>query len=255
MQSGTNMSSEYAERGEYHRHLDPNWSYYPTYLAKMKFIKDYLQKIPKKSKVLDLGCGEGVLVEEFRNLGYDIIGLDQNYSSEFVLRGDIRKTPFPDKNLDVILCLDVIEHLNYKDQEKAISEIKRVLKDNGAIVLTIPNLAHFYARLNFLLKGQLDRTASVKKHPGDRPIKEYLQLLKREGFEVVHRKGLFPTFPLIYQVIQRWPSRSLWLYSFINLLFPYANLCFLNIIIAKKASQHHLQKQKAEYSTSSDRGQ
>jgi len=234
VQPGTNMFSEYAKRGEYHRYLDPDWSYYPTYLAKMKFIREYLWKIPKASRVLDLGCGEGVLVEEFLKLGYDIIGLDENYSSEFVLRGDIRKTPFSGMQFDVILCLDVIEHLNYENQEMAISEIRRVLKDDGVVILTIPNLAHFSSRLGFLLKGQLVRTASIKKHPGDRPIKEYLQLLKQEGFQIVHRKGLFPTLPLVFQIIQRWPSRTMWLYALINRLFPYANFCFLNIVVAKK---------------------
>ena len=190
--------------------------------------------IPKKSQVLDVGCGEGLPVEEFSSLGYDIIGLDQNYSSEFVLRGDIIKIPFSGRNFDVILCLDVIEHLSYENQEMAISEIRRVLKDDGVVILTIPNLAHFSSRLGFLLKGQLVRTASIKKHPGDRPIKEYLQLLKQEGFQIEQRKGLFPTLPLVFQIIQRWPSRTVWLYALINRLFPYANFCFLNIVVAKK---------------------
>lgn len=237
MRQRTSMSGEYNKRGEYHRYLDPNWPYYPTYLAKMKFVADYLKNVPKTSRILDLGCGEGILVEEFQNLGYDIIGLDQNYSSQFVLRGDIIKTPFSGKNFDVILCLDVIEHLNYEDQETAINEIRRVLKDGGTVMLTVPNLAHFYSRLSFFLKGQLDRTASIKKHPGDRPIKEYLHLLREEGFQVVRRKGLFPTIPLIYQFIQRWPSRTLWLYDLINRLFTVADFCFLNIVIARKKSQ------------------
>ena len=237
MKPRANMSNEYLERGEYHRYLDPNWSYYPTYLAKMKFIREYLKKVPRTSKVLDLGCGEGVLVEEFRKSGYDFIGLDQNYSSECVLRGDIRKTPFSDKSFDVTLCLDVIEHLNYENQEIAIREIRRILKDTGVVIFTIPNLAHIYSRLRFSLRGQLDRTANIKKHPGDRPIKEYLQLLKQEGFKVIRRKGLFPTLPIIYQVIQRWPSKTLWLYAIINHLFPCANFCLLNIVIAKKSEQ------------------
>lgn len=229
------LTREYAERGEYHRHLDSNWSYYPTYLAKMKFIRSYMRKIPPNYKILDLGCGEGVLVEEFKNLGYDIAGLDQNYSSEFVVRGDILRTPFPDQNFDLILCLDVIEHLNYENQEIAIREIRRILKDTEVVIFTIPNLAHIYSRLRFSLRGQLDRTANIKKHPGDRPVKEYLQLLKQEGFHVMQRKGLFPTLPIFYQLIQRWPAKTLWLYTIMNRLLPYANLCFLNIVIAKKS--------------------
>lgn len=234
MQPRTDMTREYTERGEYHRNLDPDWSYYPTYLAKMKFIRKYLSGIPSNNKILDLGCGEGVLIEEFKKLGYNIIGLDQSYSSEFVIKGDIRRTPFSAHNFDVVLCLDVIEHLNYRNQQMAMTEIKRLLKNDGVAIFTIPNLAHFYSRLRFLLLGKLDRTARIEKHPGDRPIKEYMQLLNGEGFTVIQRKGLFPTLPLIYQLIQRYPSRTLWLYGLINRLFPFADFCFLNIIIVQK---------------------
>ncbi|MBU2536718.1 MAG: methyltransferase domain-containing protein [Chloroflexota bacterium] len=238
MTKGKYIRGEYELRGEYHKQLDPDWPYYPTYLAKMKFIRSYLCKIPLTYKILDLGCGEGILLEEFKNLGYNIIGLDQNYSSEFVIRGDIKETPFPDHDFDVILCLDVIEHLDYESQRSAIAEIKRLLKDKGIAILTIPNLAHCYSRLRFLLIGQLDRTARIEKHPGDRPIAEHLQLLRQEGFKVIQRKGLFPTLPVIYQLIQRWPSKTLWLYNLLNRLLPLANYCFLNILVVqKKASK------------------
>ena len=210
IQSQKESSCEYAKRGEYHKNLDPNWPYYPTYLAKMKFARSYMSRIPSSYKILDLGCGEGVLVEEFRNLGYDIVGLDQNYSSNFVVRGDMLKTPFPGQNFNLILCLDVLEHLGYESQKPAINEIRRILKDDGVAIFTIPNLAHCYSRLRFLLMGQLDRTARIEKHLGDRPIKEYLQLLRQENFKVIQRKGLFPTLPIFYQVIQKWPSRTLW---------------------------------------------
>lgn len=234
VKSQRNMFGEYAERGEYHRYLDPNWVYYPTYLAKMRFIRNYLCRIAKTSRILDLGCGEGVLVEEYRSLGSDIIGLDKDYSSEFVLRGDMRKTPFPDKNFDVILCLDAIEHLDYESQAIAIHEIKRILKDDGIAILSIPNLAHLYSRLCFLLRGGFDRTSLISRHPGDRPMREYIQLLKQEGLGILQRRGLFPTVPLIYQVIQKWPARTLWLYGLLNTLFSFADFCFLNIIIVRK---------------------
>ena len=240
MKPRSRLSGEYEKRGEYHKYIDPNWSYYPTYLAKMEFIKSYMSRIPKNYKILDLGCGEGVLVEEYRNLGYDIIGLDENFSSEFVIRGDVRETPFSNHDFDLILCLDVIEHLNYKSQRSAIAEIRRILKDEGIAVLTLPNLAHFYSRLRFLLMGKFDRTAKVEKHPGDRPIAEYMQLSKQEGFKIIQRKGLFPTLPIIYQLIQRYPSRTLWLYNLINRVFPFANYCFLNILIIQKKCNSEL---------------
>jgi len=44
---------EYARKGDYHRKLDPNWSYTPTYLRKMNHIRRFLSGLPKKVSILD----------------------------------------------------------------------------------------------------------------------------------------------------------------------------------------------------------
>ena len=59
-------TGEYASRGEYHRAPSPDWDYYPTYVAKLGFVRRYLDRLPAGTRVLDAGCGEGVLVEETR---------------------------------------------------------------------------------------------------------------------------------------------------------------------------------------------
>ena len=74
-------SGEYAARGDYHRALDPSWEYYPTYLAKMRAVRRYLDALPKSARVLDAGCGEGVIVEEYADR-LAITGVDANYASD-----------------------------------------------------------------------------------------------------------------------------------------------------------------------------
>ncbi|MCP6719468.1 MAG: class I SAM-dependent methyltransferase [Patescibacteria group bacterium] len=230
-------SGEYKKRGDYHKKLDPNWSYYPTYLAKKKFILEALEKEPRDSKILDMGCGEGVFIEELFSRGFsNIEGIDLNYSSSLVKKGNILETSFSEKNFDIILLLDVIEHMSFQDQERLLKEIKRLLKDDGELIISIPNLAHFYSRISFLLKGFLKRTANIKKHPGDRPIGEYLQLLDNAGFQIEKRKGLFPTYPFFYNIIITFPAKTLWLYNFLNKTVAFPNFCFLNIFICNKKS-------------------
>jgi len=56
---------EYTKCGDYHCNLDPNWSYTPTYLKRMAFVKRFIEKLPTYIRILDAGCGEGILVEEF----------------------------------------------------------------------------------------------------------------------------------------------------------------------------------------------
>ena len=172
-------TGEYAVKGDYHRKLNKNWKYLPIYLAKMKFVEGFISKIDKTKRILDLGCGEGVLVEKFRKKGYNIVGMDLNYDSEHVIKGNIMDTKLDSSSFDVVLCLDVLEHLNFEEQELAIKEANRVIKPNGTFLLTLPNLAHFASRLSFLLTGNLIRTSKIDRHKGDRPINEYIKLINK----------------------------------------------------------------------------
>lgn len=51
---------EYCTRGDYHRNIDPDWSYAPTYIRKMRIIPEHIEKLPRDAVILDAGCGEGV---------------------------------------------------------------------------------------------------------------------------------------------------------------------------------------------------
>jgi 2-polyprenyl-3-methyl-5-hydroxy-6-metoxy-1,4-benzoquinol methylase len=95
---------------------------------KLKIVKEFLDKECRGKRILDVGCGEGVLVEEYRKKGYDIEGVDSNYESDFVKIGDVTNLEYEDNLFDVILLLDVLEHIPYDKQYIALKEIKRVLK-------------------------------------------------------------------------------------------------------------------------------
>src|SRR3954468_5300332 len=179
---------EYAARGDYHRTLDPSWDYYPTYLAKLASVRAYLDALPADTRVLAAGCGEGVLVDEYAHR-LRISGVDANYTSARVTTASLMALPFPDASFDRILCLDVLEHLAYDDQPRALAALHRVLAAGGGVLVSIPPPAHPQSRAQLLLRGRLIRTASEYKHPGDRPVGEYLQLAARAGFTLIGRRG------------------------------------------------------------------
>ncbi len=200
---------EYSRQGEFHRNLDPNWSYYPIYINKLEVIDELLSRFGcQRGKTLDAGCGEGVLVEKYAQQGWDIIGVDKNYASQYVKEGSITQLPFENNTFDTVLALDVLEHLAYTEQGIALKEIRRVLKPGGTILFSCPNLAHFTSRLKLMFRGRLLRTASVSHHPGDRPIVEYEEMFRRVGFQIVARQGIFPTVPPIYRFVMRYPGKS-----------------------------------------------
>jgi len=227
-------AGEYAERGEYHRAPDPNWPFYPTYLAKLDVVRKYLSTLPAGTRVLDAGCGEGVLVEEWRNR-LAIEGVDANYSSDLVRTGSVTALPYEDRAFDRVLCLDVLEHLAFSDQATALAEIFRVLRSGGEALVTVPNLAHLQSRVHFALEGRLIRTAAPAKHPGDRPVIEYLELADRAGFRLLAHEGIFPTVPILTWWIRRAPARRRWLHDALTRLLPVRGWCFLQVLRLAKA--------------------
>jgi len=223
MQDRKHLFGEYVERGEYHRYLDPNWSYYPYYIAKMNYVLSYIKNnVNQNSKILDVGCGDGVLVEKLRKDGYkNTFGIDSNFASKDVILGNILNLPFKNKSFDIVLCLDVLEHLTFMEQKKALLEIQRVVKKQKMAIFSIPNLAHLKSRILFLLKGELNRTSRIERHPGDRPIKEFINLIEKTGFEIIERKGFlfFSKLKFLNPIIHHFPD-----------------LCLMNIFICKSTS-------------------
>jgi len=126
-------------------------------LAKQIVFK-FAKEIKNKS-VLDVGCGTGRFVEFFSQRGGKVTGADTSENmlakarkkspmANFV-KADIFSLPFEDKTFDIVICSQVLTHLhNYK---KPLIEMKRVLKDDGIIIIDVRNILWPY-RLPTLIK-------------------------------------------------------------------------------------------------------
>jgi 2-polyprenyl-3-methyl-5-hydroxy-6-metoxy-1,4-benzoquinol methylase len=224
---------EYAARGDYHRAPDPSGEFYPTYIAKLAAVRRWLDALPSGTRVLDAGCGEGVLVDEYGGR-LSIEGMDPNYSSDRVRTGSLTELPYDGATFDRALCLDVLEHLTFEEQPVALSELYRVLRPRGELLVSVPNLAHLQSRVHFLLLGRLVRTASEQKHPGDRPAADYIRMAERAGFTLIARSGIFPTVPIVTRFIRRHPQRLLPLHRLLTWLLPIPGLCLLNLLTFRK---------------------
>lgn len=224
---------EYAARGDYHRTPDPDWNYYPTYIAKLTEVRKWLDALPSGTRVLDAGCGEGVLVDEYAQR-LAIEGIDAHYSSDRVAKASLTALPYGEGSFDRALCLDVLEHLPFDAQPKALAELHRVLRPGGELLVSIPNLAHLQSRIHFLLRGRLIRTASELKHPGDRPAADYIELGRRAGFSLTARRGIFPTVPILTRLIRSRPRAMMPLHHALTRLLPVPGWCFLNLLTFRK---------------------
>ena len=93
-------------------------------------------------KVLDVGCGDSPYKHLLNIKTTEYFGIDVKESANFNYnRNDITffdgiNIPFYSDYFDVIICTEVLEHT--LNAEKLITEMKRVLKNNGKIILTVP---------------------------------------------------------------------------------------------------------------------
>jgi SAM-dependent methyltransferase len=92
-------------------------------------------------KILSAGCGNGADVSVLRSRGYDAWGVDVHDASacsHFQL-ASMTEAPFPDSTFDAVTALEVIEHIVGKDRGMASSEMMRVLKQEGWLIIATPN--------------------------------------------------------------------------------------------------------------------
>lgn len=108
-------------------------------------------------RILDAGSGTGILSQELTELGHEVYSIDLKNQANLKVRfkkADLNKDiPFPDKCFDVILLVEVIEHL--ENPRHFFREVKRLLKKRGVLILTTPNIFHWRSRLKFLLFGKV----------------------------------------------------------------------------------------------------
>lgn len=114
----------------------------------LKFLSQYAEK---GDRILDLGCGNGRLVELFKDKDVEYIGVDSSeklieaaknhYPEAKFQAADALNLPFPENFFDKVFSVAVLHHIPSKEfRIQFLEEIKRVLKPKGLLVLTVWNL-------------------------------------------------------------------------------------------------------------------
>ncbi|MEW5676498.1 class I SAM-dependent methyltransferase [Flavobacterium enshiense] len=145
----------YYESDDYISHTDGKRSLFEKvyHIIKRKAIRDKVALItkqqPNKGKLLDIGAGTGDFLQEAKNQNWLITGIEPNAKAKAIAVS--KGVSFAESlevlehhSFDVITMWHVLEHV--PDLEKQISELKRLLKPSGTIIIAVPNFKSFDAQ-------------------------------------------------------------------------------------------------------------
>ena len=216
------------------------------------------QWIPENTNsLLDVGCASGYYTVHYSKKCSKVFGIDPNenlikiakekYPNLDFRKGSAEEIPFKDNSFDVVILSDVLEHV--ADEKKCLSEIHRVLKDDGKLILTVPHKGLFsfldVDNYSYFLRTKMYGLYKIlykikkKKLPEEKPgytqkhkhysIKDIEKILTRFNVVDVTRRGLIIIpFVLNLRLLIRWclgEKIELKLKKFLNKLidFDYSN--------------------------------
>jgi SAM-dependent methyltransferase len=177
---------------------------------KVKLIEHVLRRIGPIGALADVGCFTGIATARYKELGFNsAVGFEGSEEACAVAatrsiesrRWLIGEGPCPanDCEFDVVIAADVIEHL--VDTDQFLRELYRILKSNGRLIVTTPNLAFWLSRLRLLL-GRVPwsypgASASVRK---DGVVDlNHIRITTKSEWE-----GLFQAHRLVVHEVQGW---------------------------------------------------
>ena len=160
----------------------------------------------KPAVLLDLGCGDGTfirLLQQNNLLPLELYAIDYNINVQNLTpqmpfcnfsRQDLMRTNFADHTFDAIVALDVLEHIQLID--KALAEIKRILKSQKFLLTREPTESVLYKILRFIAKG----TFSMETGPGAGRhyyrAREIDTIIKNSGFKRINYQPIPFFYPL-----------------------------------------------------------
>tara|TARA_B100000989_G_scaffold68299_2_gene47516 strand:- start:9080 stop:9709 length:630 start_codon:yes stop_codon:yes gene_type:complete len=158
-------------------------------ISRIQFASNLIQTL-KGEVVCDLGCRDQILKKYLKG-NFDYIGVDySNENQNNFIKHDLENgLPNFTKSIDVIVCLDVLEHIDNS----------HMLRDDmfetaqKKIVIALPNMAYYKFRFNFLFKGELSgkypfgETKPADRHKwitNIRNIKQFISTIDQKKWKI-----------------------------------------------------------------------
>lgn len=193
-----------------------DFTHVDNFTGYMRVVADFVTQNGKAGQsVLDVPAGNGLLGDELKAKGFAVTCADINSERlEYVYANMEKPLPFADGQFDFAICMEGIEHVINPHQ--LASELTRIIKPGGHIVISMPNVQCLYSRLKFLFTGIFYQfEPEFTRHPGGALVDRghisalsYIQLnyLFREANakpvyisgDKIKKKILFPLYAILW---------------------------------------------------------
>jgi SAM-dependent methyltransferase len=178
---------------------------YPLKLGYLSSHTVVLDAVPPGGRILDLGCGRGLVGRELEKRGCTVVGVDRDPFGDGCLLADFQRLDLAEEPLpldpaafDQVLLMDVLEHLDTHQQFRLLDDLRaRSTGGRPEYLITTPNVAFLLVRLQLLLgrfnygrRGILDHT-----HRRLFTLAAVRDLLGQSGFRILQVRGIPPPIP------------------------------------------------------------
>ncbi|MFA5776877.1 MAG: class I SAM-dependent methyltransferase [Parcubacteria group bacterium] len=178
----------------------------------------------KEPKILDVGCGEGYITYEIKNLfeKADVFGIDKSgiainkarsiFKEISFISCDAMNIPMQNEYFDIVICNNIIEHVDNPDG--LLNEVSRKMKKGGYIIISTPSIYRIENVIKLFFFGKTDLMSEL--HFEEYSPWRIFELLKDCGYDVVY----FMSKPLEYRT---WNLKKIAIHK---ILKPILYFCF-----------------------------
>jgi methionine biosynthesis protein MetW len=153
-------------------------------------VRSLSKSLPAGARILDVGCGRGVLLSSLADRGHEVHGMDVSETAvagadpraQIKVAGCLTECGYPDRHFDQVILWHVLEHLT--NPREVLAEIHRILKPGGQVIVAVPNFSSLQAEWSGPAWFHLD----LPRHLYHFPVEGLRTLLQRTKFEIAREQ-------------------------------------------------------------------
>ncbi len=180
--------------------------YRREFVHRFKVFLYEIENLKDKGRILDIGCSVGIFLNLACKSGWDCTGIElstttADYAKDRfklnVINKKLQDANFPGRYFDVVTMWDVLEHI--PDPINELKEVHRILKDNGLLVVQVPNIESYKA----IREGRMFIYLCIPAHLYHFSLLTIKKLLEKVNFKVI-RITTFEPYDAMFDWLFPW---------------------------------------------------